>query len=70
MEKPRVKHKLLDALMKELSVRNDADISKAMRWPQGYVSKVRHGHQPVTPNRIIEIHDALGWSIKKIKGLL
>jgi hypothetical protein len=31
---------------------------------------VRHGHQPVTPNRVIEIHDALGWSIKKIKGLL
>lgn len=70
MEKPRVKHKLLDALMKELPARSDAEISRMMRWPQGYVSKVRHGHQPVTPNRVIEIHDALGWSIKKIKGLL
>lgn len=70
MEKPRVKHKLLDALMDALPAQNDAQISRMMRWPQGYVSKVRHGHQPVTPNRIIEIHDALGWSIKKIKGLL
>ena len=70
MEKPRVKHKLLDALMAELPAENDAQISKMMRWPQGYVSKVRHGHQPITPNRIIEIHDALGWSIKRIKGLL
>lgn len=70
MEKPRIKHKLLDALMAELPAENDAQISKAMHWPQGYVSKVRHGHQPVTANRILEIHDALGWSIKKIKGLL
>ena len=70
MEKVRVKHKLLDALMVELPAKNDAQISKMMRWPQGYVSKVRHGHQPITSNRILEIHDALGWSIKKIKGLL
>lgn len=70
MEKPRIKHKLLDALMKELSARNDADISRLMRWPQGYVSKVRHGHAPITPNWMLQIHDALGWSVKRIKALL
>lgn len=70
MEKPRVKHKLLDALMQELSARDDATISRLMRWPQGYVSKVRHGHAPITANRMLQIHDALGWSIKRIKGLL
>ena len=70
MEKPRVKHKLLDALMQELSARDDATISRLMRWPQGYVSKVRHGHAPITANRMLQIHDAMGWSIKRIKGLL
>jgi hypothetical protein len=70
VEKPRVKHKLLDALMKELSAKDDATISRLMRWPQGYVSKVRHGHAPITANRILEIHDTLGWSVKRIKGLL
>ncbi len=70
MEKPRVKHKLLDALMEALPAKDDATISRMMRWPQGYVSKVRHGHAPITPNRILEMHDALGWSVKRIKGLL
>jgi hypothetical protein len=56
--------------MEALPAKDDATISRMMRWPQGYVSKVRHGHAPITPNRILEMHDALGWSVKRIKGLL
>lgn len=70
MEMLRTKHKLLDALMKELSARNDAQISKAMRWPPSFVSKVRNGRASFTSTRILQIHDAVGWEIKRIKGLL
>lgn len=70
MEKPRNQHKLLDTLIEELPARNDAHIAKKVGWPQGFVSKLRHGHVGMTANRILELHDATGWEISRIKALL
>lgn len=70
MEKPRTPNKLLDTLIKELPARNDAHIAAKMQWPQGFVSKYRHGHVSFTSNRILELHDKTGWEISRIKALL
>jgi len=70
VEKPRKAHKFLDALIEELPARNDAHIARKLGWPQGYVSKLRHGHAGVSANRILELHDATGWEISRIKALL
>ena len=67
---PRNEHRLLDTLMIELRARNDAHLAVKLGWPQAYVSKIRNGKMSVTPERIIKIHDATGWEIKRIKGLI
>jgi len=70
MEKVRTKHKLLDTLIAELPARNDAHIAKKVGWKQAFVSKLRHGHVGFSSKRILELHDATGWEISRIKGLL
>lgn len=70
MDKPRTPNKLLDTLIEELPARNDAHIARKLGWPQGYVSKLRHGHAGVSANRILELHDKTGWEISYIKELL
>jgi plasmid maintenance system antidote protein VapI len=70
MQKPRNDHRLLDTLITELRARNDAHLAVKLGWPQAYVSKIRNGKMAVTAERILKIHDATGWEIKRIKGLI
>lgn len=63
-------HKLLDALKATYKLKNDAALARALRWQPSSLSKIRFGVLPVTPERILQIHDATGWPIKAIKGLL
>jgi DNA-binding transcriptional regulator YdaS (Cro superfamily) len=63
-------HKLLDALKTTYKLKNDAALARALRWQPNVLSKMRTGILPVTPERILQIHDATGWEIKRIKGLL
>jgi len=70
MQKPRNDHRLLDTLITELRARNDAHLAVKLGCPQAYVSKIRNGKMGVTAERILKIHDATGWEISRIKGLL
>ena len=70
MQKPRNDHRLLDTLITELRARNDAHLAVKLGWPQAYVSKIRNNKMGVTAERILKIHDATGWEISRIKGLL
>jgi plasmid maintenance system antidote protein VapI len=70
MQKPRNDHRLLDTLITELRARNDAHLAVKLGWPQAYISKIRNGKMSVTAERILKIHDATGWEIKRIKGLI
>ena len=63
-------HKLLDALKATYKLKNDAALARALQWQANVLSKIRAGQLPVSAERILQIHDATGWEIKRIKGLL
>lgn len=70
MQKPRHEHRLLDTLITELRARNDAHLAVKLGWPQAYISKIRGRKMGVTAERVLQIHDATGWEVSRIKGLL
>jgi len=62
-------HKLLDTLKAEFNLKTDSALSWMLCLPPSSLSKIRSG-MPVSAERILQIHDATGWEIKRIKGLL
>lgn len=66
-EKP---HPLLDALRAEFNLKNDAALARFLEVQPPVVSKIRTGRLPVSADRILQVYDATGWSIEKIRGLI
>jgi len=62
-------HKLLDTLKRKFNLKNDVALARYLGMPPSSLSKMRSG-MPVSAERILQIHDATGWEIKRIKGLL
>ena len=63
-------HKLLDTLIAEHQLANDAALAKFLGVLKPVISKIRNKKLPVTAERILQIHDETGWEIKRIKDLL
>lgn len=61
---------LLDTLIKEFGLKNDAALAKFLDVPPSALSKWRNGFQGVSAERILHIYDKTGWSIEKIRRLL
>jgi len=61
---------LLDTLIKEFGLKNDAALAKFLEIPPSSLSKWRNGFQGVSAERILHIYDKTGWSIEKIRKLL
>lgn len=60
-------NKLFDALIKELCLKNDAALSRALEVAPPIVSKVRHGKLSVGDSLLIRIHEVTGWAIRDLK---
>lgn len=63
-------HLLLDTLIVDLKLKNDAALCRFLGVDKSYLSKIRHGKLPVTAECILRVHDMTGWEIKEIKALL
>lgn len=63
------KHALLDQLMDEFNLKNDAALARFLDVPPPVISKLRNGFLPVTAERILQVYDKAGWSIEKIRKL-
>lgn len=63
-------HALLDALMKELSLKNDAALSCALEVAPPVISKIRHGRLPVGATILISMHELTGKSIAELRALM
>ena len=63
-------HKLLDALIAEHQLANDAALAKFLGVMKPVISKIRNKKLPVTAERILQIHDVTGWDVKHIKELV
>ena len=62
-------HALLDYLKDRFGLRNDRELARELGVQSGYVSRVRHGHLPVSASLMLAIHDAFGLEIHEIKDL-
>ncbi len=62
-------HKLLDTMIAELGLKNDAALCRLLEIDKGQISKLRNGRLAVNATHILHIHDVTGWEIKRIKQL-
>ncbi len=61
---------LLDALIKQLQLKNDAALSRALQVAPPVISKTRHKQLPVGASLLIRMHEISGLSIKDLRALM
>ena len=63
-------HKVLDTVIREYKLKNDAHLSRFLGVSPSAVCKIRSGKLVFGPEYVLRLHDCTGWDIKLIKGLL
>jgi plasmid maintenance system antidote protein VapI len=58
---------LLDVIIKEFALKNDAQLAKKLGVRASRISKMRHGTLPATDTFILKVYDNTGWSIERIR---
>ncbi|MES2073031.1 MAG: hypothetical protein V4488_21945 [Pseudomonadota bacterium] len=61
---------LLDTLIKQLHLKNDAALSRALEVAPPVVSKIRHRRLPVGASLLIRMHEISDLSIKGLRELM
>ena len=61
---------LLDALVKELGLKNDAALSRALELTAPLISKLRSQASPVSAFVLIRMHEVSGLGIAELRGLM
>lgn len=63
-------NKLIDALIKNIGLKNDAALSRALEVAPPVISKIRHRTLPVGASMLIRMHDLTGFDIKDLRTLM
>lgn len=61
---------LLDALIAQLHLKNDAALSRALEVAPPVISKIRHRRIPVGAWMLIRMHEVTGMSIQELRELM
>ena len=61
---------LLDTLIKQLHLKNDAALSRALEVAPPVISKIRHRRLPVGSSLLIRMHEISELSIKDLRALM
>lgn len=61
---------LLDALIKQLKLKNDAALSRKLEIAPPVFSKIRHWRLPVGASMLIRMHEVSGISIRELRELM
>jgi hypothetical protein len=61
---------LLDALIAQMHLKNDAALSRALEVAPPVISKIRHRRLPVGASLLIRMHEASGKSIHELRDLM
>lgn len=62
--------RLLDAVIKRLSLKNDAALSRSLEIAPPVISKIRHRHLPVGASLLIRMHEVSDLSIRDLRELM
>ena len=61
---------LFDAILHEKGIRTDGELAEEIGIEPTSLSRLRHGHRPVSDGVILRVHEMTGWSIRDIKAAL
>lgn len=61
---------LLDAVLEETGLKNDAALARTLRINPTSVSKYRSGHAPIGPAVLIGLHELSGIPLRELKSFL
>jgi hypothetical protein len=61
---------LLDTLIKQLHLKNDAALSRALEVAPPVISKIRHRRLPVGASLLIRMHEISDLSIRDLRSLM
>ncbi len=65
-----IPHKLLDNLITEMGLKNDAELSRSLGVPPPVVSQIRHRKLGVGATMLLRMHEESNISIATLKELL
>ena len=61
---------LLDSLMKDFNLKNDAALARLLEVAPPMISKLRNGHASVTADMLLRMHDKTELSIRALRSRL
>jgi plasmid maintenance system antidote protein VapI len=61
---------LLDALIKKLSLKNDAALSRILEVAPPVISKIRHKRLPVGASLMIRMHEVSDITIRELRSMM
>lgn len=61
---------LLDSLIRQLGLKNDAALSRALEVAPPVISKIRHRRLPVGASLLIRLHEVSELSVKELRDLM
>jgi hypothetical protein len=61
---------LLNAIIKQLHLKNDAALSRTLEVAPPVISKIRHRRLPIGASLLIRMHEVTDLSIKDLRGLM
>lgn len=63
-------NRLLDAMLKKMTLKNDAALSRRLGVKPPVFSKIRHRRTPVSADLLILLHEATETPIRELKSLM
>lgn len=63
-------NRLLDALLENMRLKNDAALSRALEVAPPVISKIRHHRVPVSASVLLRMHEATDMSIGDLRFLM
>lgn len=63
-------NRLLDTLISDLHLKNDAALCRTLQIGPPLISKIRHGRLPVSASILIRMHETTGRSIRELRQVL
>src|SRR6476469_7777352 len=63
-------NQLLDALLQNMQLKNDAALSRKLEVAPPVISKIRHGRLPVGASMLLRMHEESGLSIRELRDLM
>ena len=63
-------NRLLDSLLQNMQLKNDAALSRMLEVAPPVISKIRHHHLPVSASVLMRMHEVTNISIRDLRFLM